>query len=186
MWRAVVIFGVVVADEQLSEREAKSFLRTKRTYHDQTFEQQCIEQDCSRSSFVQIVNNRADATKLWNDFTRCANSVWSKAPPNHRKNSIRACLNFDKMVSQGQGNNRPQARLSETGPSQWIQQITKHGEKYPTVVIRSAADLRVKNTNCHQVRRNVKHCTITYSNRGRHCQLYVKVTKSANGNERIE
>ena len=36
------------------------------------------------------------------------------------------------MVSHGQGNNRPQARLSETGQgqSQWIQQIMKHGEKY--------------------------------------------------------
>ena len=48
---------------------------------------------------------------------------------------------LDKMVSHGQGNNRPQARLSESGQgqSQWIQQIMKHGEKYPTVVIRSAA-----------------------------------------------
>ena len=43
----------------------------------------------------------------------------------------------DKMVSQGQGNNRPSARMSESHQSRWIQQIMKHGEKYPTVVIRS-------------------------------------------------
>merc|ERR1711962_1229572 len=195
--RFIALLVPFSADAFITNKEANSFLsRKSRSYHDQKFESQCIEQDCSFNTFDCIVDNRADSSKLWNDFIYCAKSQWRGLTSSQRKEGIRQCLGFDQMVSNGQPSGKcdgqsygqsatvvrvnqakvmPKSRMEERNP--WIDQIMKARELYSTIAKVSEEDINISNVQCKRSRRHPSHetCQVYYSTPNHACQIQVKV-----------